>query len=80
MSVKSIPLYTPLLYSKNGICRGIPIFLIFEPKHMENIQCFSAENFQILQQKNSLDIAWASFRNVLQVVFNEYKTQYPSSF
>ena len=25
--------YTPLLYSKTGICRGIPIFLIFAPKH-----------------------------------------------
>ena len=28
--------YTPLntlLYSKAGVCRGIPIFLIFTPKH-----------------------------------------------
>ena len=24
--------YNPLLYSKFGICRGIPIFLIFDPK------------------------------------------------
>ena len=24
---------TPLLYSKTGVCRGIPIFLIFAPKH-----------------------------------------------
>ena len=33
MSVKCIPPYTPLLYSKAGVCRGIPIFLIFAPKH-----------------------------------------------
>ena len=25
--------YAPLLYSKTGVCRGIPIFLIFAPKH-----------------------------------------------
>ena len=24
---------TPLLYSKTGVCGGIPIFLIFAPKH-----------------------------------------------
>ena len=33
MSVQCIPPYTPLLYSKTGVCRGIPIFLIFAPKH-----------------------------------------------
>ena len=33
MSVKSIPPCTPLLYRKNGVCRGIPIFLIFTLKH-----------------------------------------------
>ena len=30
MSVTSIP---PFLYSKTGVCRGIPNFLIFDPKH-----------------------------------------------
>ena len=25
--------FNPLLYSKTGVCRGIPIFLIFAPKH-----------------------------------------------
>ena len=25
--------HTPLLYSKIGVCRGIPIFHIFAPKH-----------------------------------------------
>ena len=33
MSVKCLPPQTPLLYSKNGVCRGIPIFLIFALKH-----------------------------------------------
>ena len=33
MSVKCVPPQTPLLYSKTGVCRGIPIFLIFAPKH-----------------------------------------------
>ena len=33
MYVKCIPLYTPLLCSKYGVCRGIPFFLIFAPKH-----------------------------------------------
>ena len=33
MSVKCIPPYTPLLYRKTGICRVIPIFLIFAQKH-----------------------------------------------
>ena len=35
MSVKCVPPQTPLLYSKTGVCRGIPIFLIFAP----NIDC-----------------------------------------
>ena len=25
---------TPLLYSETGVCTGIPIFLMFAPKHM----------------------------------------------
>ena len=33
MSVKYLPPQTPLLYSKTGICRGIPIFLIFAQKY-----------------------------------------------
>ena len=33
MSVKCIPPYTPLVYSRIGVCRGIPIFLIFVLKH-----------------------------------------------
>ena len=33
MSMKSIPPCTPLLYSKIGVCRGIPNFLIFALKH-----------------------------------------------
>ena len=33
MSVQCTPPHFPLLYSKTGVCRGIPIFLIFAPKH-----------------------------------------------
>ena len=33
VSVQCIPPYTPLLYSKTEVCGGIPIFLIFAPKH-----------------------------------------------
>ena len=33
ISVLYIPPYTPLLYSKTGVCRGIPIFRIIAPKH-----------------------------------------------
>ena len=33
VSAKCIPSHTPLLYSKTGVCRGIPISLIFAPKH-----------------------------------------------
>ena len=33
MSVKCIPPHTPFLYGKTGLCRGVPIFLNFAPKH-----------------------------------------------
>ena len=33
MSVYSLPPQIALLYSETGVCRGIPIFLIFAPKH-----------------------------------------------
>ena len=52
-------------YSKTKICRCIPIFLIFAPKHRlwVLVRTASAENFQFLKLKKSLYIAWASFRN-----------------
>ena len=34
MSMKCLPSYTPLLYSKTRECRGIHIFLIFTPKQI----------------------------------------------
>ena len=34
MSVCFIPPYTPLLYSKTGVYRGIHYFLIFAVKHI----------------------------------------------
>ena len=33
MPMENIPSHTPFLYSKTGGYRGIPIFLIFVPKH-----------------------------------------------
>ena len=33
MPVKCITPYTPILYSKTGVYKGIPIFLIFVPNH-----------------------------------------------
>ena len=33
MSVKCVPPQIPRFYSKIGVCRGIPFFLIFAPKH-----------------------------------------------
>ena len=33
MSMSYIPSYTPLLYSKTGVCKGVCLFLIFDPKH-----------------------------------------------
>ena len=33
MSVSYLPPCTQFLYSKTGLCRGKPIFLIFAPKH-----------------------------------------------
>ena len=33
MSMKCIPPHSPFLYSKTGVCRGIPIVLIFDPKN-----------------------------------------------
>ena len=39
MSVKCVPRQTPHLYSKTGVCRGIPIFLIFALTCTRNL-CF----------------------------------------
>ena len=77
MSMKIPPPYTPLSYSKTGVYRGIPIFLIFDPKHrlwvlIINVLSTSIKNFKIFlmkfsvfkADKNSLYIAWSSFRNV----------------
>ena len=62
--------YTPLLYSKTGVYRGLQYFLIFA----QNIDCgdtleppqissFSSENFRFYSREKTLNIAWACFRN-----------------
>ena len=44
MSVICVPPKTPLLYSKTGVCRVIPIFLIFAPKHRLCVHVRTASN------------------------------------
>ena len=46
ISVYYIPPYTLLLYSKIGVCRGIPIFLIFLP----NIDCGYSQSMFVLSK------------------------------
>ena len=75
MSVKCVPPQTPLLYSKTGVFRGIPYFLIFAPKHRlwakirKISKKFSADFFSILKLKKYLFIALASFRNVWKMFY-----------
>ena len=71
MSVNCVPTETPLLYSKTGEYRGIPIFLFW----FQNIDsdCVPTiyvlrkkkctENFHFLQVQKSLFIACSCFRN-----------------
>ena len=40
MSMQYLPPYTAFLYCKAGMCGDIPIFLIFAPKHIQNITIF----------------------------------------
>ena len=56
MSMYYIPPYTPPLYSKTGVYRGIPIFHIFDPKHslwaLVRIASYkSSSNNQCFEQK-----------------------------
>ena len=53
MSVKCVPPQTPLLYSKTGVCRGIPIFLIFAPKHRLRVDCVPTIYVLSKNKKNS---------------------------
>ena len=50
------------LFLLQNIACGYPQSLCFEQKQ-EKYQNFSVENFQFLELKKSLFIAWASFRN-----------------
>ena len=70
--------------------RGLPIFLIFAPKHRlwvlvrtalaEKYQFFSAENFQFLKLKKYMFIAWASFHNDAHVGLFQYQEVIASSY
>ena len=69
--MKCIPPQPPLLCGKTGVCRGIPIFLIFAPKYRLWVlvrsraasATFSTENFQFFQLKKNLHITLACFHN-----------------
>ena len=62
MSVQSIPPQTPLLYSKTGVCRGIPIFLIFAPKHRLWVLVRTASPIYVLSKnKKNIEIFQMKF-------------------
>ena len=67
MSMLCIPPYTPLLYSKTRVCRGIPTFLIFDPKHrlwvLVRTVLPTMLKLSFLQLKKSLYISLACFHN-----------------
>ena len=68
MSVTCIPPYTPLLYNKTGVCRGIPIFFfIFLPKHRLWVLVRTASAQSIFFSKNKKNI----LTNLLKI-FNFY--------
>ena len=64
--------FTPLLYSKTGVYRGIHFFLIFALKHSSWVPTiyvlsnhyFSSENYHFYIREELLYIAWACFHNV----------------
>ena len=88
MSVKFIPPYTPILYSKKGVFRGIAIFLIFDPKHRLWVLIRTASNDTVptinILNTNIINIyffsneEWTSFLNVCAVSLNliSYKIQH----
>ena len=51
MSVQYIPHYTPLLYSKTGVCRIYLFFLILAPKHRLWVLVRTASASKNLEQK-----------------------------
>ena len=62
---------TPLLYSKTGVCRGIPIFLIFAPKHRlwVLVRTASARRFQRVPTIYVLSINKKNIRLFLWKIF-----------
>ena len=64
MSVKCIPHYTPLLYSKVGIYRGIPSFLIFASKHRLWVHVKTALSRQTLICTHSICLEQFFFKSI----------------
>ena len=58
ISVKSISPYTPLLYSETRVYRGIPDFLIFDPKY---ILCTHNICFELIKKNQNIFEEFFSF-------------------
>ena len=54
MSVKQF--HTPHLYSKSGVYRGTPIFLIFDPKYRLWVLVRTTPTINVLSKNNNYDI------------------------
>ena len=48
--MKCIPHLNLILYSKTGVCRGIPNFLIFDPKHTTWVLVRTASAMYVLSE------------------------------
>ena len=77
MSVKCIPHYTPLLYSKTGVYGRMCIFFIFDPKHRlwVLVRTASARRFQRVPTINVLskDIKISNFFLMKFSIFTDEK-------
>ena len=71
---KILPPYTPLSYSKTGECRGIPIFLIFAPKHrlLVLVRTAPARRFLRVSTIYVLSKNRKNIKIFLQKIFNFY--------
>ena len=57
------PIYPTFLYSKSRVCRGIPIFLIFAPKHTLWVLTRVPTIYALSKNKKSIKIFLLKFFN-----------------
>ena len=72
MSVQCIPPWTPLLYSKTGVYRGIPIFLIFAQKHRLWVVVRTATIYVLSRNKKNVKIFLLKIFVFTTKKFSEY--------